>query len=230
MHSGRPAARTLAGHRKHVIAICYSPDGKTLASASEDTTICLWDAMTGELLRTITSEEAELRTLVFYPDSVTLLSGDRDGFAILWDTKTGKSKRKIKVSARAIKSIVLSKDARYAVVVTRDEDPVDDHVYIWDGALKGPISGIKEPPIASTGISFKPDGKMLALGSDYSTDNPARLWATETGKKTGGHSEYLQWERPPGAFTGRQSYGDQLEQRPAENRNEGPACQPLRFL
>ena len=45
----QPEARhTLKGHTESVVSVAYSPDGKTLASGSEDKTIKLWDVATGK--------------------------------------------------------------------------------------------------------------------------------------------------------------------------------------
>jgi hypothetical protein len=44
---------TLAGHAKRVTLIAISPDGQTIATGSEDHTVKLWEATTGELKKTL---------------------------------------------------------------------------------------------------------------------------------------------------------------------------------
>ena len=44
---------TLTGHNREVMSVCFSPDGKQIASGSEDKTVKIWNASTGELQSTL---------------------------------------------------------------------------------------------------------------------------------------------------------------------------------
>ena len=58
---GVKLVRTLRGHTGWIGRIAWSPDGRMLASPSADETIRLWDAETGECLRTLEGHKEESR-------------------------------------------------------------------------------------------------------------------------------------------------------------------------
>src|SRR5579864_6994353 len=90
--AGRTAGQectTLTGHDKAVRWLAYSPDGKTLASASMDHTIKLWDAASGKELKTLKGHKQSVRCVAYSPDGNTIASGGYDHAIKLWDVTTG---------------------------------------------------------------------------------------------------------------------------------------------
>lgn len=71
------------GHSAGVSNICFSPNGKTLASASEDGTIILWQ-LDGHQLKTFQDHRSRVTSVRFSPDRNILVSADGDGTLILW--------------------------------------------------------------------------------------------------------------------------------------------------
>jgi WD40 repeat protein len=76
---------TLTGHEGQVGPLVFSPDGKFLASGSEDRSIKLWDLATGKELAGFKGQAGEVRCLAFSPDGKMLASGSADKTIMLWD-------------------------------------------------------------------------------------------------------------------------------------------------
>jgi WD40 repeat protein len=76
---------TLIGHTCRVNCMLFSPDGKRLATASNDFTIKLWDVGNGHEVFTLRGHTAAVISLVFSPDGNRLVSGGYEGEARVWD-------------------------------------------------------------------------------------------------------------------------------------------------
>ena len=79
----------MEGHVGPVQAMRFSPDGRLLATASADHSVCLWDGATGHLVRTLVDCDDLLYAIAFSPDSQLLAAGSWDGFVRIWDVNSG---------------------------------------------------------------------------------------------------------------------------------------------
>src|SRR5690606_36726417 len=73
--SGWQASRSLRGHTAPIYALSLSPDGRWVATGSEDQTIRSWDLNDGTLQTVLSGHRGAVRRLSFSADSERLISG-----------------------------------------------------------------------------------------------------------------------------------------------------------
>ncbi len=70
---------------KHFTAAAFSPDGRWLATTSNDTAVTLWDTATWQPTRTFHWEIGRLRSVAFAPDGLRCAAGSDTGQVVIWD-------------------------------------------------------------------------------------------------------------------------------------------------
>ncbi|NDJ26270.1 hypothetical protein GS682_32875 [Nostoc sp. B(2019)] len=165
---------TLQGHSDLISSVAFSPDGKTLASASRDSTIKLWHIGTGREIYTLQGHSSWVRSVAFNPDGRTFITGSCDTTIKLWDVTTGGQIRTIQAHPNSVYSVAFSPDGKILASASTDTT-----IKLWDVTTGEEIRTIQAHSDWVASVVFSPDGKTLASGS-YG-DMTIKLWHVTTG-------------------------------------------------
>ena len=75
---------TLTGHAEPITSVAFTKHSKTIATASEDRTIRLWDPVTGRERAALTNHTDAVLLASFFPEDWALLTLGRDGAVKIW--------------------------------------------------------------------------------------------------------------------------------------------------
>ena len=166
---------TLTGHTAPVFDAAWSPDGGTLATASADKTIRLWNARTGEPESSLIGHKAGVLEADFSPDGKRLASAGADNQVIVWNLTTGQPEQTLSGHTGFVWDVEFDPGGTRLATASGDAT-----VRLWDLTTGEAIIIPNERPVTS--VAWNHAGTMLAYASD---DGTARLWDVQTGQPAG---------------------------------------------
>jgi WD40 repeat protein len=174
----------LRGHENSVQAVAFSPDGRRLATASQDTTVKVWDVPARRELATFRGHFTRkpdgvvkagtgmiVLCVAFSPDGRLVASGGCDGRVKVWDVAANREATSPEGHDDWVYGVAFTPDSRRLVSACRDGS-----VKVWDVATGKELLTLHgTAPVH--GVSVSPDGRLIAAAER----DGIRLWDAATG-------------------------------------------------
>jgi hypothetical protein len=172
----RTGGRQVPSGGQYVYAVAFSPDGKQLATGTNDRPeyVKIWDAQTGALVRTLRGHGDAVLSVVYSRDGKRLLTSSYDKTARLWDLQSGESQIVVGHDWW-VWSAEFSPDEYQIVTASQDGSVLVSSLTTGKDGKKVWKAG--EPFLGHTGpvyaAVFSPDGKHIASAGH---DKRVLLW------------------------------------------------------
>jgi WD40 repeat protein len=157
VQTGQPV-RTLPVTAGKLTDLAYSPDGRWLATVSDESPdVALWEFATGRQLRRFTSGQAGLVAVAFAPDGQRLAALGADGMIKVWAVATGRVLLTLRslVVEEALCGLRFSPDGRWLAASGRGG-------IVWDAATGREHLSLSPGKVVGQ-VAFSPNGKWIAV-------------------------------------------------------------------
>jgi WD40 repeat protein len=169
---------TLSGHAKQIEQIAFSPDGELIGTSSDDGTVRLWNALTGELKDVLAGARK-----VEWEDKLWFLEGGKQ-FSATHDFPGSFTGELQMALAAGEDKLAISPDKQIILTARRENSSKvfgrQDLLTFWDLATGRSLVSVEEVPDGVSQVYWSPDGKrMILVGSGRSK---ARLVTVADGR------------------------------------------------
>jgi WD40 repeat protein/class 3 adenylate cyclase len=185
---------SLKGHDGGIYDIDWSPDGRSIATTSNDSTGRIWDAASGRIRFVLFGPPGALNHADWSPDSGRLVIGYGDGTARLWEIAEGGAREEFALSSQVNRSgvwgVAFSPDGRRVITGSLDIGATQ----VWDVVDTGDAEWANLPALEEglNNVAFLPDGQLVTTARDGSL----AIWNSDYSKPT----QIIRPERPFAPF------------------------------
>jgi WD40 repeat protein len=169
---------TLQGHTAAVNAVAVSKDGKRLASAGQDGTVKVWNAISGNLLWNLQGHKGAVYHLAFNPNGRRLASSGQDGTVHVWNVETGKPALVFGAHGEPVHGLAWSPDGQWLASAGDDST-----IRMWNPENGAERRVFREHAGPARSVSWSSDGKRIVSGAvrNINDEGEVKIWDAKTG-------------------------------------------------
>lgn len=161
----------------YIRSVCFSPDGKLLATGAEDKLIRIWDLSTKRIIKILRGHEQDIYSLDFFPDGDRLVSGSGDRTVRIWDLRSSQCSLTLSIED-GVTTVAVSPNGKLIAAGSLDKT-----VRVWDSSTGFLVERLDSGNESGNGhqdsvysVAFSSNGKQIASGS---LDRTVKLWNLE---------------------------------------------------
>ncbi len=150
------------GHTLWVHSVAFSPDGKTLVSASEDKTVIVWDFAQRKRLKTLTEHTDRVNAVAFARNGKWFATSSNDKTVMVWDAATFERIATLREHRDTVQAVAFSPDGKWLASASSTGDAVgqDFRTVLWDTS-RWTKAGEVPYGVVYGPILFSPDSRSL---------------------------------------------------------------------
>jgi len=146
-------------HESWTTGINFSPDGRSVATASQDSTARIWDTKTGEPIGGPLSHAREVFMAQFRADAQQVITASADKSVRIWDPRTGQAFAEPILHDTAVYSAKMNASGQRLVTVSES-----DAAWLWETRTLQPLTVFRWLSASPNFMRLSPDGQWLLAG------------------------------------------------------------------
>ncbi|MBI3861060.1 MAG: serine/threonine protein kinase [Planctomycetia bacterium] len=164
--------RTLSAHTDRIVRLAWSPNGRQLASASDDGRVIVWDSEQGEIHAILETDGVEAGCVAWSANGQFLAAGTADGLIRIWGTKTFAVPKLTRAHTGVVRAVAWMRQENYLI------SGGDDHqLCIWTSSFNRVGSQKFGNRITSIAVSYQGVATIAMDGGEIRVALPARDWS-----------------------------------------------------